>query len=257
MKLNLRNSAFTLIELLVVIAIIAILAGILLPVLAKAKGKGKSIACLNNLKQMQLAWMLYADENQDALPLNRWDYNGDGSSLPGSWVVGNAQTDRTIAGITNGSLFSYLRTADLYRCPVDKSTVAGNKRLLKTRSYTLNSYLNGTPNGTVPYDNLFRFKYSQINRPPPVRVFCFLDTSEKTILGGQFFNYSPIVHGAAKEWLCIPSDRHNRGANLSFADGHVEYWRWKWKKDMEYGSPAANQADRDDQARLRAGVPEP
>src|SRR6185503_11551897 len=97
--LGLTKRAFTLIELLVVIAIIAILAGLLLPALSKANGKAQSISCLNSLKQLQLAWNMYADDNNDKTPPNK---SVNMSNVNGSWVLGNAQTDRTTTNLEKG-----------------------------------------------------------------------------------------------------------------------------------------------------------
>jgi prepilin-type N-terminal cleavage/methylation domain-containing protein len=100
--------AFTVIELLVVIVIIAILAAVLLPGLSRAKAKPQSIACLNNLKELQLAWIVYTDDNNQLLPANQlFVGTGPRSSPPGCWVLGNAQMDLTISNITNGVLFPY------------------------------------------------------------------------------------------------------------------------------------------------------
>ena len=120
---NERPLGFTLIELLVVIAIIAILAGLLLPALAKAKAKGQSIACFNNLKQLQLAWQLYADDHNDFLCSNLWSGNsGNFRSTPGSWVIGNAQLD------TNRSTDRGRRAVSLPgepgRLPVSRRSIA-------------------------------------------------------------------------------------------------------------------------------------
>jgi prepilin-type N-terminal cleavage/methylation domain-containing protein len=121
-----ESAAFTLIELLVVIATIAILASLLLPALAQAKQRAQSMRCLSNVKQLQLGWMLYADDHENRLVPN-W------SMMPGwpdytriygvtnSWVCGSARTDPSAAGIRQGALWPYIQSESLYRCPSDKS----------------------------------------------------------------------------------------------------------------------------------------
>ena len=116
--------AFTLIELLVVIAIIAILAALLLPALGKAKRAAQSASCLNNLKQLQVAWLHYAHDNQDRLVPNWFNYSDPdwttSYSTTNSWVSGNAFTDPSTAGIQQGALWDYVKNVGSYRCPSDK-----------------------------------------------------------------------------------------------------------------------------------------
>ena len=142
---------FTLIELLVVIAIIAILAALLLPALAKAKAAGQAAACLSNFKQLQLCWHLYADDHEDQLVPNR----AAGASFsrgqvwadPYCWLQGNAYTDVNTSNITTGQLYSYNKSAGIYKCPADRSTVRDEGQIPRSRSVSMNVYMNWDDKG--------------------------------------------------------------------------------------------------------------
>jgi prepilin-type processing-associated H-X9-DG protein/prepilin-type N-terminal cleavage/methylation domain-containing protein len=233
--------AFTLIELLVVIAIIAILAALLLPSLVKAKDQAKQVNCMSNLKQLQLCWELYADDYGGIfVPNDDISDAGDSGSVETfnntSWCQGWPLTDTNTLGIKAGLLFPYDTSVGIYHCPSDVSQVqdaSGNLLpIYRTRSYNMSQSVNGL--GLLPDPNNYDLpvdttqpcfmKISAVTNPAPVNLFVFIDENEGTIYDAQF-GY-PMPNEGSGVWWDMPSDRHDQGANLSFADGHVEYWRW-------------------------------
>ena len=235
------SRAFTLIELLVVIAIIAILAAMLLPVLAKAKAKGLQIACVSNYKQLQLCWQMYTDDNQDKLPPNQArDYVAGRilmKSTEDSWLANsNAFLDGNADWIRAGCLFGYNKSLGIYRCPADKSTVMNDGITPRTHSVSMSVYMNGITNPLEGWYQRFWHKLTQIRRPGPTRAMVFVDEHENSIQQNTFCCNSPAVDlfGTDKyQWISFPATRHNNGATFSFADGHVETWRWKETKTIE------------------------
>ncbi|HWD18810.1 MAG TPA: prepilin-type N-terminal cleavage/methylation domain-containing protein [Verrucomicrobiae bacterium] len=242
-----RNSAFTLIELLVVIAIIAVLAALLLPTLAKAKGQALAINCIGNLKQLQVCWHLYADDFKDVLPPNDSVYNFE-SPTNGeftqqlSWCQGNARADTNTAAIEAGLLYPYNRSTGIYHCPADFTTVEGHPNIYRNRSYNMSQSVNGLgmvpiPADSYPVDVFQRcfMKLSAITNPTPSKLFVFIDENQGTLYDAQFGYPMPNYD---YRWWDMPSDRHNQGANLSFVDGHVERWHWRAPKISDTALPA-------------------
>ncbi len=262
-----HRPAFTLVELLVVIAIIALLLAILLPALSRAKAKAEEVTCLNNLKQLQICAKLYSQDNDFFLPPNRYVYyiNTLGPSAgfdPNlTWCAGLAPFDTTTENIERGLLFRYNKSTDIYRCPSDKSRVrtpeGESLHLRRTRSYNMSQSINGLPH---PADSavLPSFaKETEIDKPSPSELLFFVDVHEDSILDSHF-GIPPRGSIFAEEplrWWDLPAGRHSQGGNFSFADGHVEHWRWVRPKIFtELGQLVRQDGELQDFLRVQRGV---
>ena len=172
---GMKKNAFTLIELLVVIAIIAILAALLFPALATAKGQAKKIGCVNNLKQMQVGWNLYADEFSDHIVTNAW--------VPGDMNNPAEATDLT--KLEAGLLYPYCKSTAVYKCPADNQP-SPKSLVVSVRSYSMNTYMNGydTAAELANVSGVYRVqtKFSNIASPGPSQSLVFVDESENTIV---------------------------------------------------------------------------
>mgnify|MGYP003852757323 CR=1 FL=1 len=231
-----RRAAFTLLELLLVIGILGGLTALLFPALVRARQQTQAIACMNNSRQLALAWQMYADDHDGVLVPNLHGSETRRGRNPNNWVSGwmdwTSSSDNTNTTFLTDPYYARLapytmRSARLYKCPADQYRSRQNPGP-RVRSISMNAAL-GAGNktnfaGWVP-PFFFALRLTDIQTPPPALAWLFVDEHPDSINDGCFF-LNPWQSGSDASWRDLPASYHRGAAGFAFADGHAEIKKW-------------------------------
>lgn len=246
-----QSRGFTLIELLVVIAIIAILAGLLLPALARAKTKAYAVNCMNNGKQVTLAWKMYMDDNGGMMPVNEQNQQAAGQSV--GWVRGyldysGGSDDTNISFLIDpqyAQLGPYVKNYKVFKCPADLSCQFGRTGAQRVRSMSMSQALGPNTNGTAVGQGgwldgshsatqttyFVYIKEGDLITPGPSQTWVIVDEHPDSINDAAFAFWMP-ARVQNSQWVDVPAKYHGDACGFSFADGHSEIHKWTRPSDI-------------------------
>ena len=227
-----KQQGFTLIELLVVIAIIAILMAVLMPALARVREQGKRAACMGQLKQLTLAWIMYADENDGKIVNGATGFSNQNMAWGDhrnelAWVDGFARNDwdAQLQAIRDGALYPYLKNEDIYRCPTGRRGEALTYSIMFSMNAVNHPWVQGVQGAHVK-------KISEIVPNTAMRLV-FIDE-------GYMTSDAYAVYYDREQWFDSPPVRHGDGTTLSYADGHADHWKWKGTDTIKHARDEEN-----------------